>query len=548
MTPKPMTSPMDTRPAEIDDVTLPRLGPAGMMRWVWRQLTSMRTALFLLLLLAVGAIPGSIWPQRNIDAGRVADYLAQHRSSGPWLDRFSFFDVYSSPWFASIYLLLFISLVGCVLPRSRLHWDAMRAEPPPAPKRLERLPAHATAVVEARPEDVLLAARRVLRAKRFRVRTHLDGEAGTVSAERGYLRETGNLIFHLALLAVIVAVAIGHLFGWRGDVIVPVGQRFSSTISAYDTIDPGPWVNLERLAPFEVAVDRLDVTFEERAGGTQFGAPRDFTAFTTTRQAPGAPEQKQVLKVNQPLSLGGASVFLLGNGYAPVITVRDRRGRVLYNEATPFLPQDNNYRSVGAVKVTGASPKQLGFAGLFLPSAVIDKNLGPTSYFPDLKAPALALTAWEGDLYPGGRPQSVYTLGTQSMTQLKSANGQPLRIWLTPGVTVQLPVDRGSISMGPVLRFAGLSVRHDPGKMLALWGALAALAGLITSLIIRRRRVFIRVDPAASGGETLTSGHRAARPRTVVTIGALAKGQDDALNAYVAELLAIITERTGRTS
>jgi cytochrome c biogenesis protein len=156
---------MDTRPAETDDVTLPTLGPAGMLRWAWRQLTSMRTALFLLLLLAGGAIPGSIWPQRNIDAGRVADYLGQHRSLGPWLDRLGFFDVYSSPWFASIYLLLFISLVGCVLPRSRVHWLAMRSEPPRAPKRLERLPEHASAVVEASPEEVLLAAGRVLRAR-----------------------------------------------------------------------------------------------------------------------------------------------------------------------------------------------------------------------------------------------------------------------------------------------------------------------------------------------------------------------------------------------
>jgi cytochrome c biogenesis protein len=547
MTPGTPTSPMDTRPAEVDDVTLPRLGPAGMLRWVWRQLTSMRTALFLLLLLAVGAVPGSIWPQRNIDAGRVAGYLDQHRSLGPWLDRFGFFDVYASPWFASIYLLLFISLVGCVLPRSRIHWRAMRAEPPLAPKRLERLPEHATVVVDADPEDVLRVARRVLRTKRFRVRTHRDDEADTVSAERGYLRETGNLVFHLALIAVIVAVAIGYLFGWRGDVIVPVGQRFSSTISAYDTIDPGPWVNPERLTPFEVAVDRLDVTFEERAGGAQFGAPRDFTAFTTTRQGLGAPAEKQVLKVNRPLSLGGASVFLLGNGYAPVITVRDAKGQVLYNEATPFLPQDNNYRSVGAVKVSGASPKQLGFAGLFLPSAVIDRNLGPTSYFPDLKAPALALTAWEGDLYPGGRPQSVYSLGTQSMTQLKAANGQPLRIWLTPGATVQLPGGRGSISMGPVPRFAGLSVRHDPGKMLALWGSLAALAGLIASLVIRRRRVFIRVAPAAPA-EPLGADDREAQPATVVTIGGLAKGHDTALAAYIAGLLATITERTGRSS
>ncbi len=548
MTTGTSTSQMDTRPGEVDDVTLPRLGPAGLLRWGWRQLTSMRTALLLLLLLAVGAIPGSIWPQRNIDAGRVADYLDQHHSLGPWLDRFSFFDVYSSPWFASIYLLLFISLIGCVLPRSRIHWRAMRAEPPRAPMRLDRLPEHVTVVVDADPEDVLRTARRVLRAKRFRVRTHRDDEPDAVSAERGYLRETGNLVFHLALIAVIVAVAVGHLFGWRGDVIVPVGQRFSSTISAYDTIDPGPWVNPERLPSFEVAVDRLDVSFEERAVGAQFGAPRDFTAFTTTRQDPGAPAEKQVLKVNQPLSLGGASVFLLGNGYAPVITVRDAKGQVLYHEATPFLPQDNNYRSVGAVKVSGASPKQLGFAGLFLPSAVIDKNVGPTSYFPDLKAPALALTAWEGDLYPGGRPQSVYSLGTRSMTQLRTARGQPVRIWLTPGATVQLPGGRGSISMGSVPRFAGLSIRHDPGKMLALWGSLAALAGLIASLVIRRRRVFVRVAPATPQDQPARTDDHAAQQPSVITIGGLAKGQDVALAAYIEALLATITERTGQSS
>src|ERR1035437_2911433 len=113
-----------------------------MLRWAWRQLISTRTALFLLLLLAIAAVPGSIWPQRNIDAGRVADYLARHRSAGPWLDRLGLFDVYSSPWFAAIYLLLFISLVACVVPRSKIHWRAVRAQPPAAPIRLERLPGH----------------------------------------------------------------------------------------------------------------------------------------------------------------------------------------------------------------------------------------------------------------------------------------------------------------------------------------------------------------------------------------------------------------------
>jgi cytochrome c biogenesis protein len=519
---------MDTRPDE-SDVSQPVLGFVGMARWAWRQLTSMRTALFLLLLLAIGAVPGSIWPQRNIDAGRVADYLASHRSTGPWLDRLGFFDVYASPWFAAIYLLLFVSLVGCVVPRSRIHWRAMRAQPPRPPERLEGLPEHGQVEVDGAPEDVLKVARDVLRRRHFRVRT----EGLSLSAESGYLRETGNLVFHLALIVVIVAVAIGHLFGWRGDRILVTGKSFSNTISGYDTFDPGPWVDTEGLSPFTVAVDRLVVTFEEHAGGAQRGAPRDFTAYTRTQASPDGPEVKQILKVNAPLKFGGASLFLLGNGYAPVVTVRDAAGQVLLHEATPFLPQDANYRSVGAVKVSAASPKQLGFFGFFLPSEYIDQVAGPSSFFPGLKNPALALGVYEGELYPQGRPQSVYTLSTEKMTQLKNAKGEPLRLLLKPGQTAQLPGGRGSITFDSVERWAGLSVRYDPGKILALGGASAALAGLIASLMIRRRRVFIRLRPTGRN--------------TVVSMGGIAKGEDPRLGATIEDLLSAITERSGTT-
>ena len=517
---------MDTRPDE-SDVNQPVLGFVGTGRWAWRQLTSMRTALFLLLLLAIGAVPGSIWPQRNIDAGRVADYLASHRSTGPWLDRLGFFDVYSSPWFAAIYLLLFVSLVGCVVPRSKIHWRAMREQPPRAPGKLERLPEHGQIEVDGAPEDVLQVARDVLRRRHRRVRA--DGLS--LSAESGYLRETGNLVFHVALIVVIVAVAIGHLFGWRGDRILVTGKSFSNTISGYDTFDPGPWVDTAGLSPFTVAVDRLDVTFEEHAGGAQRGAPRDFTAYTRTQASPDAPEIRQTLKVNSPLVFGGASVFLLGNGYAPVITVRDAAGQVLLHEATPFLPQDANYRSVGAVKVSAASPRQLGFFGFFLPSEYLDKNAGPSSFFPDLKNPALALGVYEGELYPQGRPQSVYTLSTEKMSQLKNAKGEPLRLLLKPGQTIALPGGRGSITFDAVQRWAGLSIRYDPGKILALAGAVAALAGLIASLMIRRRRIFVRVRPQGR--------------RTVVSMGGIAKGEDPRLGAIIENLLGTIAERTG---
>lgn len=513
-----------------EPITQPRLGPVGWARWGWRTLTSMRTALFLLLLLSVGAVPGSIFPQRSIDAGRVADYLVTHQTTGPWLDRLGFFDVYSSVWFSAIYLLLVISLIGCIVPRSRLHWRTLRSTPPRAPRNLDRLDAYEVVEFAGEPAAALNAAREVLRRKRFRVVSH---DRHTVSAENGYLRETGNLVFHVGLCVVIVGVAIGHLFGWRGDVIVPDGGSFASTLSSYDTFLPGPLTNPENLPPFTVTLDSMEATFEEQAGGAQFGAPRSFSAKVTTTEAPGSPAQHEEISPNHPITLDGTDVYLLGNGYAPVVTVRDAAGAVVYQEATPFLAQDNTYTSVGAIKVGSARPKQLAFSGFFLPTAEPTYANGPVSIFPDLRNPELALSVWEGDLYAVGRPQSVYTLDTATLTQVTKADGTPLLIRLAPGQTYQLPGGRGSISFDSVDRFAGLSARVDPGKELTLVAALATILGLVASLLVRRRRVFVRVLPPAG---VPTDASESGTSRTVVAIGGLARSSDPGLGALVTEI------------
>src|SRR5690606_35413312 len=154
----------------------PTLDARGWLRFLWRQLTSMRTALFLLLLLAVAAVPGSVFPQRSIDATRTTDWIADRPTLGPILDRLGFFEVYSTPWFASIYLLLFVSLFGCVLPRARVHWKAMREHPPRTPARLERLAAHQRIeVAKEDAEPTLAALEKTLRQRRYRVHRHAPG-------------------------------------------------------------------------------------------------------------------------------------------------------------------------------------------------------------------------------------------------------------------------------------------------------------------------------------------------------------------------------------
>jgi len=503
--------------------------PLELARWAWRQLTSMRTALVLLFLLALAAVPGSLVPQRSIDAARAAQFADQHPTLAPWYDRLSLFSVYSSPWFAATYLLLFVSLVGCVLPRSRQHLRAVLSRPPRAPKHLGRLPFHETATVDGGADVVLERARAALRDRRFRV----EVAEGSVAAEKGYLRETGNLVFHLALLLLLVAVAIGHLAGYKANVLVVEGEAFSNTVSAYDTWTPGPLADEGSLAPFTVALQNLRVRYQR--DGMQAGAPRDFQAHVRYSSDPDSPEKSYDLRVNHPLKVDGVKVFLLGNGYAPVFTVRNKDGEVVSHGPVPFLPRDGNNTSTGVVKVTGTSP-QIGFDGLFLPTAVIDEN-GPHSVYPGLTLPRALLSVYRGDLgVDSGTPQSVYSLQKGGLTQVRGENGRKLVVGLAPGTSATLPSGE-TITMDGVRRWASLQVARDPGTGPALGAALLALAGLMASLFVRRRRVWVRVAPQ-EGGRTLVEVAGLAR-----TEGEGGEGLADELRELLAEIGS--NDRTG---
>ncbi|MFK5688702.1 cytochrome c biogenesis protein ResB [Ornithinimicrobium sp. LYQ92] len=515
----------------------PRLGPLGWARWAWRQLTSMRTALALLLLLAVAAIPGSIFPQRGVDPTRVRQYFVDDPELARWLDRFSLFDVYSSPWFASIYLLLMISLVGCILPRTKAHVRAMQAPPPRIPSRLSRMPVHRHTVVDADPDAVTEAARAVLRRRRYRLREEPEG-ARVVAAEKGYLKETGNLIFHVALLGVIISVAAGHLFGWRGEIIIKEGESWTSGAGTFDTLTLGPLVDEGDIPSITVQLDRLDVEFESEATGAQFGQPRRFSGVATVEEE-GEDTRTEEFAVNAPLSVGNnSSMFLLGNGYAPVVTVRGPDDEILFSDAVTFLPQDDTYSSEGVVKVTGRDPG-LGLVGGFLPTINADPELGMTSSFPGLADPALVLTAFEGDLFPDGRAQSVFSIETEEMDQLMLDEDTPVSMLLRPQETYELP-DGTVVEFEDVVRWGGLLVRHDPGRLPALVFSGMTLLGLVMMLAVRRRRVFVRVEPAGGASEGPPD-----QRHTGVSVAGLPKGTDPGLEDLVEKVLADVVGAVG---
>ena len=282
----------------------------GWLRWGWRTLTSMRTALILLLLLALASIPGSVFPQRGTDAAAVAEWINANPQVGPWLDRFGMFDVFAAPWFAAVYLLLIVSLIGCIVPRTADFLRTVRMPPPAAPSRLSRMPAYER--TDADPQALDLAEE-YLRAKHWRVRRETD----SIAAEKGYLQEVGNLLFHLCFIFLLLAVAVGGLFGWSAKVIVVEGRGFTGSLTQFDSFRNGRFVDPDQIAPFSVVLKDFTATFQET--GQQAGAPRQFDAKALVRQRPGAPEVEEEFSVNSPLVLPGVKVFLTGHGYAPEI-------------------------------------------------------------------------------------------------------------------------------------------------------------------------------------------------------------------------------------
>lgn len=492
--------------------TGPVLSARQWLRWLWAQLTSMRTALVLLFALALAAIPGSIVPQQSKSPFKVSDFMKAHPTLGPLSARLDLFDVFGSPWFSAIYLLLFISLIGCIIPRVGTYAKALRARPPATPQRLARLPAYTQTVTDAGADDVLAAADRQLRKARYRVARADE----SLSAERGYLREAGNLVFHISLLFLLLGVAISTLTGFRGTSIVVVGQTFANTPTQYDDITTGQYFSASQLKPFTIKLDSFTATYE--TGPVQTGAARTFAATTTVTDRAGDTPHTEQLLVNHPLTVDGLTVHMMEHGYAPTVVVRDGQGNVAFSGPVVFLPQTTNLESSGVINVPDGRPDRLAFEGFFLPTATVGAS-GPRSLFPDLLNPMLVLNAWYGPpKTETGQTQNVYMLDPAGLTPFQNKSGTDrFRFAMHVGDKVTLPDGRGSITFTGVKPWLRLQLSTSPGLPLSIGAVLTALLGLCLSLFIRPRRLWLRVQPTLTGTSIEVAGLDRADARSGLT-------------------------------
>ncbi|WP_116041710.1 cytochrome c biogenesis protein ResB [Amycolatopsis palatopharyngis] len=505
------------------------------VRNTWRGLISMRTALILLFLLALAALPGALLPQRSLNPPKTEEYIAAYGWWGELLDRLQFFDVYSSVWFSAIYLLLMVSLVGCLAPRSRDYVRSMRAKPVLTPRNLSRMPHHQRAEVAAEPAEVLAATSTRLRGWRVAEREEPDG-ARSISAERGYLRETGNLVFHFAMLGLIVAFALGKMVSYEGQVIVQAdGQPFcNSGILNYDSFNPGLQVDGTQLNPFCLRVNSFTAEYTEANQPEHYEADLEYQSGKDLQTGTWRP---YTLEVNEPLRTAGDRVYLLGHGFSPTFTVTFPDGSVRtqtiqwrpMNQTTLLSEGATKFDPPGVTDPVQRREQQLAITGLFAPTSLLHGNV-LSSAGPQLDDPAVAVDVMKGDLgLDSGKAQSIFEIDQGMVDQGRLERVARENLELGERITLD---DGTTVSFDGVQRWVSLQVSHDPTQLWVLGFAVAMLLGLAGSLLVKRRRLWVRVTPAVGAdGQRLT----------VVDIGGLARtdqaGYGEEFNRIAAGLL-----------
>lgn len=494
-------------------------------RKAWNWLTSMRTALALLFLLAIAAIPGALLPQRSLNESNVIEYIENNGKLAEFYDKIQLFDVFSSTWFTAIYVLLLISLVGCILPRSWEHYKAMRAPVVRAPRNLARLAHNGEGLVEKREEEVEKDARKLLKGWKITEYSAEEDRAGvrSIAAEKGYTRELFNLIFHLGIVGMIVTAGLGRLFYYEGHVIVVTDSEqnqqnsvFCNTATAnYDSFRAGANFDGTGLTTFCFEAHDFSADYLANGQAEMFRSNISYAVGDDIQNDPETWEDYE-LRVNHPLRIEGDRVYLQGHGFAPTFTVTWPNGETR-TQTVQWRPDDPTFfLSSGVVRFdppAGMYPdlyerrqNQLAIQGLFAPTAEWegDNNELLTSSYPAMRDPAVAIDIYRGDNgLDTGIGQSLFSLDSSLM---HSGVLQKIeRVNLQIGDTVTLD-DGTTVSFDGASEFANYQISRDPTQNWVLVTTVISLISLVGSLMIRRRRIWVRFYPQENGTTRVETG------------------------------------------
>ncbi len=404
---------------------------------------SVKLALFLLFVLAVTSIIGTIIPQ-----GKSADiYIKEFgEKTASLFQILDFTEMYSSWWFVTLLLLLCVNLIVCSLKRipgalnitgdSNLEIDV---------DRLARRKDHKDLPTSLSNQEAGHKVAKALKGSGWKTREKQRNEGLLLFAQKGAWTRFGVYIVHSSILVIFVGAMIGNIYGYKGTMMIPE----TTTKGAIYSFDRQEEIELD----FQILCKKFTLSRYPN------GAPKEFISDLAVIED-GREVLTKTIEVNDPLHYKGHTFY-----------------QSSYRGLEKLLATIQNNQENIATKVLIDPGKEATWRESNVRFGVVNRA---------------------GTQEPGLFRYKVWFF---------DGSGQPQTFWITGGDTTTVKTENGSYTFGLKQFYAtGLQVAKDPGVWTVYIGFFMMMGGLYVAFFLSHRRLWVLIKENG-GTRVLISGN-----------------------------------------
>lgn len=413
---------------------------------VWDWFSSKKLGLFLLLLVAVASIAGTVIPQGRPLNEYPASLVGIYQALG-------LTDMYRAWWFLLLLFLLTMNLFICSLnrfapllnlyskPKIKVNGDFIRNQK-----------LHVSGLLKGNMQHVSGQVENALKGSGYRVLREVEEERTFLYGDKGRIGIWGAYITHLAFLVIIIGALIGMYLASEGRVSAPVGKSFSlAQIREMKNPD----------LSFEIRVDDFETVYRPDGSVEQW-----YSALAVVEN--GQEVLSKRISVNDPLNYKGYKIYQSYYGSNIGVTVATR-------------PTEKPRQFTVEERET-----------FFIPGT--DISIVPYKYVPDFD-PAMGIQSKSNQ---PKNPRLVY---------LVYKGNQQIGVGAAKfGVAEVVGNNEAQVVFGNYAPYTGLQIRKDPGVEIVWLGCGLLMVGLILSFYVPHRRIWSSVEDKGTSSTLVVGG------------------------------------------
>lgn len=429
-----------------------------------RTLSSVKTGVFLLILVVIAAAIGTFILQRPTSEADVIE-----RTYSPatlqWLDRLGFTDVFHSWWFATLMSLVAVSIVLVSIDRFPRAWKVLT-------RPYQETDSHFRAVLPAQEKfpvvdraGALNVAERAFRKVGLKPNRVGPGKEPSLYAERNRYSVLAVYVIHASLLMIFLGGIIDAIYGYKGFLMLNKGQSVSELELSDKRIHKLPYTL------------RFDTGARENYAD---GSPKQWWSQVTVLQN-GKEVEKKKIEVNDPLVRDGIRFFQSSFGNS--------------DDLDTLVLTANSASAAKEITLKGTQPAQLD----------ADTTVAVAHFIPDF-------VIQDGQIYKRSNDPE-----NPAIELTVTNKGQAKTVWMFPTHSDAPPAESAGYTFGyksaTVAPFTGLAVSHEPGQWAVWAGCVFMAVGLAMAFYCVHRRYWATVVVDPKLGHTLWIGMQADKNR-----------------------------------